>query len=167
LEEAVALAEELEMRGFVGSLYSRLAWSLVEKGDLTRAALMIDLALDAGRRLRSPHILFLAQAGSALLHRVQGDNATAVQAAYDALLIHDTEPPSRFRNRIDPDFEIAAVLAVCHTVLGLVAVEAGDAEGGAKLLSEADRLRAEVGAPVPKFQASDLERARGALAVAE
>jgi hypothetical protein len=98
---------------------------------------------------------------------VEGDNPTAVQAANDAIAIHDSEPPSRFRNRIDPDFEIAAVLAVCHTVLGLVAVEAGDAEGGAKLLSEADRLRAEVGAPVPKFQASDLERARGALAVAE
>jgi predicted ATPase/tetratricopeptide (TPR) repeat protein len=167
LEEAVALAEELDMRAYVGSLYSRLAWSLAEAGDVTRAALMTNLALDAGRRLRSPHILFLAHAGSALLHRVQGDNATAEQAANEALGIHAGEPPSRFRNRIDPDFEIAAVLAACHTVLGVIAVENGEAERGAEHVGEADRLRAEVGAPVPSFQVSDLERARGALARAE
>ena len=37
LEEAVDLAEDVGMRGFVGSLYSRLAWSLLEQGDVSRA----------------------------------------------------------------------------------------------------------------------------------
>ena len=109
-----------------GSLYSRLAWSLLEEGDVSRAASTIDQALDAGRRLRSPHILFLAHAGSALLQRAQGRNDDAATAANEALLIHETNGPSRFRNRIDPDFEIASVLAVCHTVLGVIAVEQGD-----------------------------------------
>ena len=84
-----------------------------------------------------------------------------------ALLIHDEEGPSRFRNRIDPDFEIASVLAVCRTVLAVIAVENGDPALGAELLAEAERLRAEVGATVPKFQVTDLERARKALGTAE
>ena len=67
-----------------------------------------------------------------MLHRVQGDNATAERAANEALDIHAGEPPSRFRNRIDPDFEIAAVLAACHTVLGVIAVENGEPERGAR-----------------------------------
>jgi predicted ATPase/DNA-binding SARP family transcriptional activator len=167
LEEAVALAEQVGMRGFVGSLYSRLAWSLLEEGDVARAEHMIALALDAGRRLRSSHIFFLAHTGSAVLHRVHGRNAAAAEAAKAALLIHEREGPSRFRNRIDPDFEIASLLAVCHTVLGLVAVENGEPARGAELLAEADRLRSEVGAPVPKFQVEDIGRARGALAFAE
>ena len=162
LEEAVALAEQVGMRGFVGSLYSRLAWSLLEEGDVARAQSMIDRALDAGRRLRNAHILFLAHAGAALLHRVQGRNGDAATDADEALSIHRTEGPSRFRNRIDPDFEIAAVLAVCHTVLAVIAVEDGDLARGAEYVAEADRLRAEVGAPVPKFQVEDLARARGA-----
>ena len=56
------------------------------------------------------------------------------------------------------------MLAVCHTVVGAIAVEEGDHAHGAALLAEADRLRAEVGATVPRFQAEDLERARRALA---
>jgi predicted ATPase len=167
LEEAIQLAEEVGMRGFVGSLYSRLAWSLLEEGDVARAEVMIQHALDAGRRLRSPHILFLANAGWALLHRVQGRNRDAAIAARDALLIHETEGVSRMRNRIDPDFEIASVLAVCHTVLAVVAIEEGDPERGAERLAEADRLRSSVGAQVPKFQVSDIERARGASSLAE
>jgi tetratricopeptide (TPR) repeat protein len=164
LREAVDLAEGVGMRGFVGSLYSRLAWSLLEQGEITDAETMVGLALDAGQRLRSPHILFLAHAGSALLHRMQGRNRSAATAASEALRIHDAEGPDRFRNRIDPDFEIASVLAVCHTVLGVVAVEDGDGARGAELLGEADRLRSGVGAPVPSFQLEDLEGARAALA---
>jgi predicted ATPase len=167
LQEAVELAEEVGMRGFVGSLYSRLAWSLLEEGDVTGAEAMIQHALDAGRRLRSPHILFLANAGSALVHRVRGRNRDAATAAHAALVLHDTEGVSRVRNRIDPDFEIASVLAVCHTVLAVVAVEEGDPEQGAERLAQADRLRSNVGAPVPKFQVEDLERARAAVSLAE
>jgi len=165
LEEAVELAEAVGMRGFVGSLYSRLAWSLLEEGDIARAHVMIERALEAGRRLRSPHILFLAHAGSALLHRLHGRNDEAALAATEALHIHEVEGPSRFRNRIDPDFEIASVLAVCCTVLAVIAVESGEPGRGAELLAQADTLRADVGAPEPKFQADDLERARAALVI--
>jgi predicted ATPase/DNA-binding SARP family transcriptional activator len=164
LEQAVALADEFGMRGFAGSLYSRLAWSLLADGDVVRAQQMIQLALDAGRRLRSPHILFLARAGLAVLYRVQGRDSDASNAAEQALEIHRSQGPDRFRNRIDPDFEIASVLAVCQTVLAAVAVEDGEFERAAALLGEADRLRAEVGAHVPKFQADDVQRVRATLA---
>jgi predicted ATPase/DNA-binding SARP family transcriptional activator len=163
LEEAVELAETVGMRGFVGSLYSRLAWSLLEEGDIAGAELMIGRALEAGSRLRSSHILFLAHAGAALLHRLHGRNAAAAAAAAEALRIHDVEGPSRFRNRIDPDFEIAAVLAACSTVLAVIAVESGEVDRASALLERAGRLRTDVGAPVPKFQVTDLERARAAL----
>jgi tetratricopeptide (TPR) repeat protein len=166
LEEAVELAETVGMRGFVGSLYARLAWSLLEAGDADRAELMIKRSFDAGRRLRSAHILFLAHAAAAALHRLRGRNDEAASNAAEALRIHEIEGPSRFRNRIDPDFEIAAVLAVCCTVLGVIATESGDVDRGADLLQEADRLRAGVGADVPKFQVSDVELVRSALTTA-
>ena len=60
LERSVELAQEFGMRGFVGSLYSRLAWSLLQAGDVERAEDMNQHALEAGRRLRSPHILYAA-----------------------------------------------------------------------------------------------------------
>ncbi|HEX4818878.1 MAG TPA: BTAD domain-containing putative transcriptional regulator [Acidimicrobiales bacterium] len=160
LEEAVELAETVGMRGFVGSLYARLAWSLLEDGDIARAELMIEKSFDAGRRLRSAHILFLAHAAAATLHRLHGRNEAAAIDAAEALHIHEVEGPSRFRNRIDPDFEIAAVLAVCCTLLGVIAAESGDLDRSLSLLEQADRLRAGVGAAVPKFQVSDLERTR-------
>jgi predicted ATPase/DNA-binding SARP family transcriptional activator len=163
LEEAVELAETVGMRGFVGSLYSRLAWSLLEEGDVARAELMIERAVEAGRRLRSSHIMFLAHAGSALLHRVHGRNDEAATAAEDALRIHETEGPSRLRNRIDPDFEIASILAVCCTILAVIAVASGERDRAADYLGRADRLRADVGAPVPKFQVDDVAAARSAL----
>ena len=59
------------------------------------------------------------------------------------------------------------MLAVCHTVLGVLAVEDGEFESGAELLATADRLRADVGASVPKFQVDDVERARQAVTPAE
>ena len=37
LDEAVALAEDVGMRGFVGSLYCRSAWALLEEGDVEGA----------------------------------------------------------------------------------------------------------------------------------
>jgi hypothetical protein len=152
------------MRGFVGSLYSRLAWSLLQAGDVARAEDMNQHALEAGRRLRSPHILYAALTGSALLHRRHGRDREAAAAAREALQILETEGASRFRNRIDPDFEIQSVAAACYSVLGVVAIGEGDCATGAELLETADRLRASVGAPVPAFQADDLERARLTLA---
>jgi hypothetical protein len=57
---------------------------------------------------------------------------------------------------------LLAGAAVCCTELGIVAVEAGDAEQAARLLGHADRLRSDAGVPVPKFQCIDLGRAREA-----
>jgi predicted ATPase len=164
LERSVELAQEFGMRGFVGSLYSRLAWSLLQAGEVERAEDMNEHALEAGRRLRSPHILYAALTGSALVHRRHGRDREAATAAREALQIRETEGASRFRNRIDPDFEIQSVAAACYSVLGVVAVGEGDCATGAELLETADRLREAVGAPVPAFQADDLERARLALA---
>src|SRR5262249_15080598 len=138
--------------------------SLLEEGDIARAELMIEHAVEAGRRLRSSHIMFLAHAGSALLHRLHGRNDEAATAATDALRIHEIEGPSRFRNRIDPDFEIASILAAGCTVLAVIAVESDERDRAADYLERADRLRADVGAPVPKFQVADLDEARRALA---
>ena len=164
LERAVDLAHEVGMRGFVGSLYSRLAWSLLQDGDVARAEDMNRHALEAGRRLRSPHILYAALAGSALVHRRHGRDRDAAIAATEALRILETEGTSRVRNRIDPDFEIQSVAAACYSVLGVVAIDEGDSATGAEMLEKADRLRTSVGAPVPAFQADDLARARLALA---
>ena len=164
LQEAVALVETVGMRGYVGSLYSRLAWSLLEEGDVARADVMSRNAFDAGRRLGSVDIMFLVYAASAVLHRFHGRDDEAAAAATEALHIHDVEGSSRFRNRIDPDFEIASVLAVCRTVLAVVAVDSGDTLRAVELLAEADRLRVDVGASAPKFQVEDLEQARARLA---
>ncbi len=164
LQEAIALAEAVGMRGYVGSLYSRLAWSLLEEGDVAQAEVMIRNAFDAGRRLGSAHIMFLAYAASAVLHRFHGRDDEASAAAIEALHIHDVEGSSRFRNRIDPDFEIASVLAVCRTVLAVLAADSGDTVRAVELLAEADRLRADVGAGEPMFQVEDLRRARARLA---
>jgi tetratricopeptide (TPR) repeat protein len=164
LERAIELAHEVGMRGFVGSLYSRLAWSLLQQGDVERAQTMNHHALEAGRRLRSPHILYAALTGSALLHRRHGRDREAANAATEALQILEAAGASRFRNRIDPDFEIQSVAAACYSVLGVVAIDEGDSVNGAELLERADHLRQSVGAPVPAFQADDLERARLALA---
>jgi predicted ATPase len=164
LERAVDLAHEVGMRGFVGSLYSRLAWSLLQDGDVARAEAMNHHALEAGRRLRSPHILYAALTGSALVHRHHGRDREAAAAATEALQILETEGASRFRNRIDPDFEIQSVAAAGYSVLGVVAISEGDCATGAEMLEKADQLRASVGAPVPAFQADDVARARLALA---
>ena len=40
-----------------------------------------------------------------------------------------------------------------------MAVDAGDAEHAARLLGQAERLRSDVGVPVPKFQRDGLDRA--------
>ena len=126
---------------------------------------MIEHALDAGRRLRSPHILFLAHAGSALLHRLHGRQRERRSGRETTRCsIHETEGAEPLPNRIDPDFEIASVLAVCYTVLGVIAVEQGDAEPGAEHLAEADRLRAEVGRAGADVPGRRPGAARGALA---
>jgi predicted ATPase/DNA-binding SARP family transcriptional activator len=162
LDEAIRLAEALGMRGFIGSLYSRLAWALLEDGDDARAEAEIQRALDAGRRLQSPQIMFLALAGAALVHHRHGDDVDAAAAATEVLRIHHTGGTSRFRNRIDPDFEILSVSAACCTMLAVIALDNGDAERGARLLGHAAGLRERCGATTPAFQVDDADRARAA-----
>jgi tetratricopeptide (TPR) repeat protein len=164
LEEAVDLAEDVGMRGFVGSLYSRLAWSLLEQGDVSRAASTVDQALDAGRRLRSPHILFLAHAVSAPPTSARPQRGRGDSRERSALDPRDErrEPLSesdrcRLRDRVGPcRVPHGAGRDRCRT----------GRSGGRQRLAEADRLRSEVGAPVPRFQLDDVERA-GRLALVE
>jgi predicted ATPase len=162
LEEAVQLSAAVGLRGFSGSLLSRLAWVLLQAGDATRAEIMTERALDIGRRLRSASVLFLALTGSALVHRHHRRDGDAAAAATEALELYRADGPRVFGNRIDPDFEIRACAAVCCAVLGILAVGTGDGVRGARLLGHADRLRGDVGAPVPAFQHDDIDQARDA-----
>ena len=85
------------------------------------------------------------------MHRLHGRDRDAAAAATEALEIYRADGPRRFRNRIDPDFDIQAAAAACCVVLAVVAADEGDEpERAATLLGQAERLRAEVGgAPVP------------------
>ncbi len=160
LEEAVELTDALGLRSFTGSVLSRLAWVLLQDGNVARAEIMNGRALEVGRRLRSPSVLFLALTGAALLHRHHGRNRDATDAATEALAIYWTGWPRRFGNRIDPELEIRSAAAVCCAVLGIVAAEAGDGARAAALLGHADRLRGDAGAPVTALQHDELESAR-------
>jgi predicted ATPase len=165
LEEAVRLSDALGLRGFNGSLLSRLAWVLLQVGDIGRAEVMSGRALDQGRRLRNTQVLFLALTGMALLHRHRGDNGEAATAATEAVEYYRSGWPRRFRNRIDPELEILTAAAACCTVLGVIAVEEGDPTRGAQLLGHAERLRGDGGAPVPALQRRDIDRAGVAATV--
>jgi hypothetical protein len=121
---------------------------------------MYTRALDIGRRLINTPVVFLALTGLAVLDRHHGRNDAAVAAATEALEVYLAGGPRRLANRIDPRADVLAGAAVCCTVLGSVAAERGDGEQSARLLGHADGLRSEAGAPVPRFQCDDLDRAR-------
>jgi hypothetical protein len=159
LDEAVGMSDELGMRGLAGPLLSRLAWSLLQDGDTTRAEAMIGRALDLGRRLELPAVLFLAYTGSALVHRHHRRDDEAVTAAVEALRLHQQSPPRRFSNRIDPDRELLSTKAACCVVLGAIAIERGEADKGAQLLGHAARLRERCGSEIPAFQRDEIARA--------
>ncbi len=129
LDEAVELSDALGLRSFVGSLQSRLAWVLLQTGEVARAEIMNRRALDAGRRLRSAPVLFLALTGSALLHRQAGRDDDAAAAATEALDLYRLGWPRRFGNRIDPRLERESTAAACCEVLGIEAVEFGSWTG--------------------------------------
>jgi predicted ATPase/DNA-binding SARP family transcriptional activator len=159
LDEAVATNDALGLRGFNGSLLARLGWALLQDGDTARAELAYNRALDLARRLSNTPVAFLALAGRAVLHRLDGRNSTAAEAATEALELYLAGEPRRLANRIDPRADLLGGAAVCCTELGILAVEGGDAEQAARLLGQADRLRSDVGVPVPRFQCNDLDRA--------
>ncbi len=159
LDEAIATNDALGLRGFNGSLLARLGWALLQEGDQTRAELAYNRALDVARRLSNTPVSFLALAGRAVLHRLDGRNATAVEAATEALELYLAGEPRRLANRVDPRADLLGGAAVCCTELGILAVQAGNAEHAARLFGHADRLRRDAGVPTPRFQCDDLDRA--------
>jgi predicted ATPase/DNA-binding SARP family transcriptional activator len=162
LDEAIATNDALGLRGFNGSLLARLGWALLQGGDEARAELAYNRALDLGRRLNNTPVIFLALTGRAVVHRLDGRNDTAAEAAIEALERYLAGEPRRLANRVDPRADLLAGAAVCCTELGILAVERGDADQAARLLGHAERLRSDVGVPVPKFQCDGLDRARDA-----
>jgi tetratricopeptide (TPR) repeat protein len=161
LEQAIATNEAL-IGGFTGSLLARLGWVLLLDGQLERAEEVYQRALDAGRRVRHNVVVFLALTGVAALHRINGRDDAAAQAALEALEHHRTGEPRRFRNRVDHDADMGIAAATCCTVLAAIAAERDQPEEAAELLGRADRLRSDAGAEIPVFQRGDLERARAA-----
>jgi predicted ATPase/DNA-binding SARP family transcriptional activator len=159
LDEAIATNDALGFRGFNGSLLARLGWALLQDGDTTRAEIAYNRALDLARRLSNTPVVFLALAGRAVLHRLDGRNATAVEAATEALELYLAGEPRRLANRVDPRADLLAGAAVCCTELGILAVDAGNAEHAVRLLGHAERLRSDAGVAVPKFQCDGLDRA--------
>ena len=159
LDEAIATNDALGLRGFNGSLLARLGWALLQDGDQARAEVAYDRALDVARRLSNTPVMFLALAGGAVLHRLDGRNATAAEAATEALELYLAGEPRRLANRVDPRADLLAGAAVCCTELGIIAIDGQSAEHAARLLGHAERLRRDAGAPVPRFESNDLDRA--------
>ena len=123
LDEAIATNDALGLRGFNGSLLARLGWALLQDGDSARAEVAYNRALDLARRLSNTPVVFLALAGRAVLHRLDGRNATAAEAATEALELYLAGEPRRLANRVDPRADLLAGAAVCCTELGILAVE--------------------------------------------
>ena len=156
LNEAISLNESVGLRGFNGSLLARLAWVMVQHGDVTRAEIINTRALDVGRRLRNASVLFLALTVSATLHCHRGRYAEAAAAATEALDICRADQPRRFGNRIDPGLEVEVGAALCCTVLGIIASEQGEATRCALFLGHADRIRRDANTSAPAFQLDDI-----------
>jgi predicted ATPase/DNA-binding SARP family transcriptional activator len=160
LDEAVQLCDELGLVGIMGAMQARLGWTLVQEGELTRAEVVYERALEQARRLSNTQVIMLSLVGLAALHRAHGRDDAAVVAATEALQVHETIGPRRMANRISAHADMAAGAAVCCVVLAVVAAESGDHEQAAVLLQRADDLRTRAGVGVPALQVADLERAR-------
>ena len=84
LEAAIETNESL-LGGFTGSLQARLGWVLLHDGQMDRAEAVYQRALDSARRVRHTMVIFQAQAGLAVLHRLHRRDDAAVEAASEAL----------------------------------------------------------------------------------
>ncbi len=104
-------------------------------------------------------VVFLALAGRSVVHRLDGRNSSAAEAAIEALDLYLVGEPRRLANRVDPRADLLAGAAVCCTELGILAIEAGDVEHAVQLLGQAERLRSDAGVSVPGFECDGLERA--------
>jgi tetratricopeptide (TPR) repeat protein len=163
LEEAVEISDALGLRGFMGALQARLGWALLQVGTTDRAEPVYERALDSGRRLNYPMVIFLSLTGLAAVHRLNGREVLAESCATEALAWHEQLGPRRMANRIDAAADMALAAAVCCGVLAAIAIEAGDAERAQARLEQAEGFTAQAGGRVPCFQTSDLERVREAL----
>ena len=72
----------------------------------------------------------------------------------------------RFRNRVHPTSDLQAAAAVCCEVLAATLAERGEPNDVAKLLADADRLRAESGVTTPALLSDVVAVARSAACVA-
>jgi hypothetical protein len=166
LDAAISTNEACGLRGFTGSLLTRLGWSLLHEGDVDRAEAVYGRALEGARRLRNTPVMFLALTGLAVLHRLHDRPDPAAAAAREALDLYRAGDPRRFKNRIDTDNELRVAAAACGVVLAVVAAEGEEPERAAILLGRAARLRAESGRDVPPFLHDDEDRARRAAVAA-
>ncbi len=160
LDSAIAINDAVGLRGFNGSLLARLGWALLQDGNAARAEVAYNRALEVARRLSNTPVGFLALTGLAVLHRLNGRNDAAVAAATEGLDLYLAGGPRRMANRVDARADVLTGAAVCCAVLGALAADEGRGEHAARLLGQADALRQEADAPVPRFQRDDLDRAR-------
>ena len=159
LEAAIATNESL-LGGFTGSLEARLGWALLHDGQTTRAEAVFQRALDGARRVQHTMVIFQAQAGLAVLHRLQRRDDDAVDAAAEALDLYRAGGFRRFRNRIHPTRDLDAAAAACWEILAGVAAEGDEPDDAATLLGHADRLRVESGVSIPDFLHDDVAATR-------
>ena len=117
LEEAIQTNDALGLRGFMGALLTRLGWALLQDGNPARAEFAYARALDIARRLNSAPAIYLALAGAAVLHRINGRNGEATSAAVEALARFQQGAPRRLSNRVDAQGDVLTAAAVCCTVL--------------------------------------------------
>src|SRR5207302_8504794 len=96
-------------------------WLLLLEGEIERAAAAYRDALELGRWLRNDSVVFLALTGTAVLDRLEGRFAAAVEAATEALGIYHASDSHVFRNRIDEHSEWQSAAATCCEVLGIIA----------------------------------------------
>jgi tetratricopeptide (TPR) repeat protein len=159
LEAAIATNESL-LGGFTGSLQARLGWALLHDGQLERAEIVYERALDSARRVRHTMALFQAQAGMAALHRLHRRDDDPVDASTESLELYRADGFPRFRNRIDPTADLRAAAALSCEVLAVIAADREQPEQAATLLGQADSLRAETGVGIPDLLQADVARAR-------
>jgi len=152
--------------GFTGSLHARLGWVLLHDGQVDRAEVAYRRSLDAARRVRHIMVLFAAQAGMAVLHRLGGRDDDAVEAADEALELYRAHGFRQFRNRIDPKTDLQTAAAVCYEVLAAISAERDEPEQTATLLGRAEHLRVVSGVSVPEFMHDDVGEARRAATAA-
>ena len=162
LDTAIATNDACGLRGFTGSLYSRLGWALLHEGEVARAETNYQRALDGARRSRNEPVMLRALAGMAVLHRMHRRDDAATAAATEALDLYRAGHSRWFRNRVDATRDLPVAAAACDVVLAAIAGERDDPERTAALLGRAEWLRADAGAEVPAFLSDDEDQARHA-----